>query len=361
MGIMGVTWFFIILLPVLNFVPTSTQMADRYLYLPAIGIFLLVGTWISKGIKRISIIGSSSGTRFLSLLIPVIVIASLGLKTQKRVYVWQSDKTLWEEALGEEPRNYYALTYLANFYFQEALREPDQEQGRAKLTKAKDLFQSALDINPDFAQPNLGMASTLIQMGHIQGVIPFLTQALKTNTEPLQTARIYYDLGLVFMHTDEVKEAEYWFSKAVKEDKGFRPAYLGLGQLYMKKGEKGDDKNTGYQEAANVYQDMIRLFPDEFKAYFSLAVLRGKEGRLNEAIQLYNRALSIPMSNTTPFEKANAHINLGIIYQMLKEYGRALFHYETAVRMAPKHPTTPQIRTVISEIRAALINLKNNY
>jgi tetratricopeptide (TPR) repeat protein len=353
-GIMGITWFFIILLPVLNFIPTSTQMADRYLYLPAIGIYLMVGTWISKGIERISINPLSSRTRFFSLLIPIIMIAALGLQTQKRVRVWQSDKTLWEDALVEEPKNYYALTYLANFYFQEALKKPEHEQGRAKLVKAKGLFQSALDINPDFAQANLGMASTLIQMGHIQGVLPFLRQALKTNTEPLQTVRIYYDLGLVFLHTGKAKEAEYWFNKAIKEDKGFRPAYLGLGQLYLKNAENGDDKERGYQQAANVYQKMILLFPNEFKAYFSLAVLRGEEGRVNESIQLYKQALSLPMSDSGPFEKANAHINLGILYQKQKEYGQALVHYETAVRIAPKHPMAHQIITVISEIRAAL-------
>ncbi len=353
-GILSTTWFFIILIPVLNFIPTSTQMADRYLYLPAIGIYLFCVTCLSKGIKRISVNRLFSGTGFFSLLIPVIIIAILGLRTQKRVGVWQSDKALWEDALVEEPRNYFALTYLANLYFHEALKEMAQGLGRANLLKADNLFQSALDINPDFAQANLGMASTLIQMGHIQQAFPFLKQALKSNTEPLQTPRIYYDLGLAFMHTDETKEAEYWFKKAIKEDKRFKPAYLGLGQLYLKKAESGDDTNSGFQQAENIYQETIRLFPDEFKAYFSLAVLMGQEGRVNESIQLYKQALSLHMSDASPYEKANAHINLGILYQTQKEYGQALLHYETAVRIAPKHPMANQILTVISEIRAAL-------
>ena len=99
---------------------------------------------------------------------------------------------------------------------------------------------------------------------------------------------------------------------------------------------------------------MIRLFPDEFRAYFSLAVLRGKEGRGTEAIQLYKQALSLPVSNSTRSERADAHINLGILYQMQNEYGLALVHYETAVKIAPNHPMATQIITVISEIKAAL-------
>ncbi|UCF85170.1 MAG: tetratricopeptide repeat protein, partial [Desulfobacteraceae bacterium] len=73
-----------------------------------------------------------------------------------------------------------------------------------------------------------------------------------------------------------------------------------------------------------------------------------------ESIQLYKQALSLPMSNTSPFEKANAHINLGILYQTKREYVQALVHYETAIRIAPKHPMAGQIITVISQIRAAL-------
>ena len=353
-GILGITWFFIILLPVLNFIPTSTQMADRYLYIPAIGVYLLVCAWISKGLKKIASNPLSSKTKFLSLIIPVIMIGALGLKTQKRVRVWQSDKTLWEDALVEEPENYYALTYLANFYFQESLKEPDQEQGRAELMKAKGLFRSALEINPDFAQANLGMAGTLIQLGHIQEVFPFLKHALKTNTEPLQTVCIFYNLGLVFLHTDKLKDSEYWFNKAIKKDNGFKPAYLGLGQIYLKKAESRDDKHTEYELAANVYERMIRLFPDEFKAYFSLGVLRGQEGRANEAIKLYEKALSLPKSDTSPVERANAHINLGILYQGQGKYRQALVQYEAAVRTAPKHPMAKQITKVISEIRAAL-------
>ncbi|MGA1863473.1 MAG: tetratricopeptide repeat protein [bacterium] len=356
--ILGITWFFITLLPVLNFIPTSTQMADRYLYIPAIGIYLVVGTWISKGIKKIAFDPSSSGAKFLSLIIPVIMIGAFGLKTQKRVRIWQSDKTLWEDALSEEPENYYALTYLANFYFQESLKETDQEQGRAELMKAEGLFRSALKINPDFAQANLGMAGTLIQSDHFQSVLPFLKHALINNTEPLQTVRIFYNLGLVFLHNGKLKEAGHWFNKAIRKDKGFKPAYLGLARLYLKNAESGGDKNTGYQQAANIYQEMIRLFPNEFKAYFSLAVLKGEEGRANEAIGLYEKALSLPISDTSPFERANAHINLGILYQKQGEYRQALVQYETAVRIAPEHPMAQQIIVVISEIRAALYKMQ---
>ena len=347
---LGVMWFFIILLPVLNFIPTSTQMADRYLYLPAIGIYWIVGIWVSKWIKKIY----SSRGLFMAFIIIVIFLVAFGLQTRRRVRIWRSDETLWKDALEEEPENYYALTYLGNYYLQGALGDPEGEESRVKLEEAEDLFLHALDIAPDFAQANLGLASIMIQTERIQEAFPLLQRALKTNTEPLQRVRIHYDLGLAFMHNGQEKEAEYWFKKVINEDKGFKSAYLGLGQLYMNIAENEGDKGLGYQKAACVFQEMLRIFPDDFRAYFSLAVLKGKQGRIDEAIHLYQRAISLAMPVNRQREKADAHINLGILYQTKQKYWEALFHYESALKIAPNHPMALQIKKVISELRAAL-------
>jgi tetratricopeptide (TPR) repeat protein len=349
-GFFGLTWFFILLLPVLNLIPTSTQMADRYLYLPAAGLYLLAGIWIARGIRKTHTIFLSPKFLYLGFLIPIIWIAAFGFQARKRVHIWQSDKTLWEDALKEEPRNYYALAYLGNFYFKEALKERDNEQGRVKLNEAEYLFRHALDVEPLFAQAHVGLASIYIQMGKSQDALPLLKQALKSNTEPLLTVRIYYDLGLAFMQSDRLKAAEFWFKRAIKEDKTFKPAYFGLGQIYTSVAEREDPKDIGYQKAAMVYQKMIQLFPTEFKAYFSLAIIRGKEGRTEEAMKLYNMALSLPGSAYNETDKADAHISLGILYQARMEYENALIHYEAAIRMAPNHPKAGEIRKVIYQI-----------
>jgi len=283
-----------------------------------------------------------------------IFFFALGLQTQRRVRIWQSDETLWRDSLEEEPRNYYALTYLGNHYLREALEKPEGEGSRAKLEDANELFLHALDIAPDFAQANLGLASIMIQKGRIQEAFPLLQRALKTNSEPLQRVRIYYDIGLAFMHNGQNKEAEYWFKKTIRENVGFKSAYLGLGQLYMNIAENEGDRSLGYQKAAHIYEEMLRVFPDDFRALFSLAVIKGQEGRVDEAIHLYQQALSLATPENIEKEKADAHINLGILYQTKQKYWDAIFHYESALKIAPHHPAAIQIKRVILELRAAL-------
>ena len=353
LGILGCTWFFILLLPVLNFVPTSTQMADRYLYLPAMGIYLLSGALLSKWILWVIQKRAVFG-RCLAILIPVFLILFYGVKTRQRAKIWRSDETLWKNALREDPQNYYAPTYLANFYLGRSLKTGDQDGNRIFLDQAQTLFRDALDIAPGFAQANLGLASTLIQKGLIQKAFPLLKKALKTNTEPLLWVRINYNLGVAFMHSEQTKEAEYWLNKAIKVDKGFKQAYLALGSLYMDMAEKGTQKDSAYALAEMIYQEMIQRFPDEFKGYFSLAVLRNLEGKVSEAQRLYQRAISIPLPEERHTEKAQAHINLGILYQEQGQYDRALLHYEDALRIAPNLPTAAEIRRVIYEIKATL-------
>jgi len=350
-AILGTTWFFITLLPVLNIIPTSTQMADRYLYLPAIGIYLVMGTMLVKGIRK-AIQISPAG--MILLLIPLVWLTCLGVKTHKRVEIWQSDKTLWENALDEDPRNFYALTNLANVYLREAFDEPDTIRQREAAEKAGRLFLHALEINPDYASAHLGIGSTLIHTGSAQGALRHLSRALLYNTEPLQRVRIYYNAGLAFMHTGRNDEAALWFHRAIEEDRGFKSAYFGLGHLYMSIAQNAEKKDLWFQRAAAVYQDAMRRFPEEFRAYFSLAVVREHEGRVDDALALYRQAIALPASPGTETERANAHINIGILYQRQGRYSQAMFHYREALRIAPRHPHAPEIEKTLEELRYAI-------
>ncbi|MGA1795014.1 MAG: tetratricopeptide repeat protein [bacterium] len=347
----GTTWFFITLLPVLNLIPTSTQMADRYLYLPAIGIYIAMGTLLARGIRKAAHVSPAG---MISLIIPLVWLTCLGAKTRMRVAIWQSDTTLWEDALEEDPENYYALTNLANVYLYKAIDEPDTGQRRKAAEKANSIFLRALEINQDYASAHLGTASTLIHTGSARKALPHLSRALLHNTEPLQRVRIYYTAGLAFMHIGRRDEAALWFHKAIEEDRGFKPAYFGLGHLYMNIGQNTEKRDLWLQRAAAVYQELMRRFPEEFKAYFSLAVVRENEGRPAEALALYRQALALPVSPGEERERADAHINIGIIHQRQGRYSQAMFHYREALRIAPGHSRAQEIERTLDALREAL-------
>ena len=351
-------WFLITLLPVANLIPTSTQMADRYLYLPSLGYSLVIGLFVyaigiwakqkKKGLllKGISIITAGG------------LIVFYGSLTVARNRVWRSNHTLWEDALKSDPRNYYAATYLANAYLMNAQklnRNPRQKE--YKLQKAKKNFQQGIDLKPTFAPALLGMGSVLIGEGKPKEAIPFLLQAQKYNDEKRQSLRIQHNLGIAYLKDGLFKEAEDAFHSALKEDPAFIPSHLALGKLSF-------DRRTvkGYQKAAHQYAMVTKLSPEDPQGYFYLAMALEQLGNFSSASHNYQKALhlithlnhqSSQSSQSSLLNPADIHLNLGGLYSRLGDYPRAAGHYRELLRLDPLHPQAEAVRSIMPALGAS--------
>lgn len=90
----GLTWFVLALLPVLNFVPISLQMADRYLYVALAGF-----AWsVAWGIEKIQ-------PSKLQWAVAAAVLIVYGVMAEQRVQVWRSDVALWGDAARKAPHD----------------------------------------------------------------------------------------------------------------------------------------------------------------------------------------------------------------------------------------------------------------
>jgi tetratricopeptide (TPR) repeat protein len=135
----GIFWYFIALIPVSNLVPTSTKMADRYLFVPSVGAILVL-------LAALSTYCSSSRRRQLSLcaVLSVVVILYLGW-SYRRTEVWcgkttlwpgrpQPDLSLWMSAVETNPDDALARTSLGLAYLR--LTPPDPDDALLHLNRA---------------------------------------------------------------------------------------------------------------------------------------------------------------------------------------------------------------------------------
>jgi hypothetical protein len=110
--IVGWLWFVVMLLPVCGLVQTGLQsIADRYTYLPSIGVCLMI-VWGFGGVKSEGRRISAFGLRILAI---VVVIACLFL-TRNQLRYWRNTETLMSRALAMDPANYIAHNDLAVYY-----------------------------------------------------------------------------------------------------------------------------------------------------------------------------------------------------------------------------------------------------
>jgi len=135
----GIFWYLIALIPVSNLVPTSTKMADRYLFVPSAGVVLAL-------LALAAVLFPSSRPKQLAFCgVLALVIVVYGTWSYRRTEVWcgkttlwngrsQPDLSLWTAAVETDPSNTFALTSLGLEYLR--LSPPQVEQALMYLNRA---------------------------------------------------------------------------------------------------------------------------------------------------------------------------------------------------------------------------------
>lgn len=119
-------WFWICLLPASNIIPNLTYYADRYMYTPAIGIFVVA----ALGAKSFSAYVSAGRPRRQTVLAlaAAAIIAAYGIAAYQRVDVWRNELTFWQDTAAKSPNMYKARLNLGvAFHNAQRLGEAERE------------------------------------------------------------------------------------------------------------------------------------------------------------------------------------------------------------------------------------------
>ncbi len=166
-------WFFITLLPNMQIVPLDAVMGDRYMYLPAVGIFCLMAMALQK------FFGKYNFTTVIGKTVLASVFAVCGMLlflSYNRVGIWKNDLTLWSETIKSSPSP-VAYNNLAVYWGREG-----------GFNRSQEFFEKALKIAPDNyqANKNLGSLSMLKKDFYNAEIYYKKALSLKPYMEPLK-------------------------------------------------------------------------------------------------------------------------------------------------------------------------------
>lgn len=236
----GWLWFLGAMVPVLGIVQVGEQaMADRYAYLPFIGLFM-AGVWTIAELaeaKKIPIAYLGIGM--------CATLASLSAATHRQIGYWKDTKTLWTHTLAVSGPNFMA---------EDSLGAALMDEG--KLPEAKIHFEKAVAINPRdaFGFLDLGVCEKL--SGNLVGAMRSYESAMQMSA-----------------------------------DRNLQATALGnMGSLYRMSGD--------YSQARAKYEAALQLVPDYNLALTSLGLIAEKTGDLPTAIKYFRRAVSASPSDT---------------------------------------------------------------
>ncbi|MGP8200847.1 MAG: tetratricopeptide repeat protein [Limisphaerales bacterium] len=240
--LMGWLWYLVMLLPVVGIVQVGVQAhADRYTYLPQIGIYLAVTWLVAQWRVSRAVLGSLMAG----------VIAGLMVCAWKQVGYWNNNITMWTHMLSCNPRN-----AMANYLLGNALAR------QGKLVEATGHYQKALQLRPDFTEACNNLGNVLMQQGKADEAIVQFQKAAQIDPG---NAEAFVNLGSVLQQKGRLDEAISRFQKALQLRPDYAQARNNLGGALLQAGRQ--------REALLQFQQAVELEPADPRIKNNLAWL----------------------------------------------------------------------------------------
>ena len=262
----GWFWYVGMMAPVIGFIPLGREgHADRYTYLPQIGLYIAVAWMCADACARLR----------LPRLIPAasmgLAVAVLGLCAHTQVSYWRNDESLWSHVLEVMPDNAFAHNSLGL----DLASDGDADGAIAH-------YREALAVQPDYPEARTNMGNALFDKGDVEGAIVQYEEALKTNP---RYPDAHNNLGHALLQNGQVGESIAECRKALAIDPDYVEALNNLGNALA--------TNRELDEAIIQYQKAIKIKPDHANAHRNLAIALLHKGRVDEAVAEFQSALQI--------------------------------------------------------------------
>ena len=328
----GWFWFLGTLVPVIGLIQVGAQsMADRYLYIPATGLFILAA-WALPDFGRISpikrtVVGAGAAG----------LVALYAMLTATQVQYWGNNVTLFARTLEVTKDNYMAYSCLGTAY--------DQAGRKGQALSA---YQQALKIAPGYFPIEYNAGTVLIELGRVAEGIEHLRLALEAR--PNFTPGLI-NLGAGLIELGRIQEAQPILEKALRIEPESPNAHYHLGQLLLARGE--------LDEAILNLRKVLKVQPDNARAYAKLAVALQRKDRTAEALENFTKAARrAPADPEMRFNFGLALLETGHPVEASVQFqagvrlrpAESRMHYRLAVALAQQQ----KVKEAIAEYRETL-------
>ena len=261
--LVGWLWYLGTLIPVIGIVQVGSQsMADRYTYIPLVGIFIALAwalrDWAGKG-------------RVLKRALIVLTAASLvGLTVTARdqVWTWRNSVTLFEHALQVVEAN----PVVHNNLGVACLRTGDYAGATHHLRRA-------LELRPHYADALFNLGVCALKVGDRQGATHYFREGIQ---EDPRSERAHIYLGFILLQERMPGQAAEHFMEAlrIRPDQEAAHHHLAVAMMQM----------NDYGGAEKHLRETVNLNPQNPEAYNNLGVALMAQGKYGEAVEILKAA-----------------------------------------------------------------------
>lgn len=338
-------WFLVSLLPAANIIPIAIRMADRYVYLASVGIFVFFSLSIAYLIARygstLKIPQKRHGLIFMLFMSTVVIVISI--LSVVRNDVWQNSRSLWEDSIEKAQGQGHIIAFnnlglwhfrkgnlqkakqlfLASTYVKNTDKMPLHNLGRVYMeegawSKAEIVYKKILSIDPKDVHANRNMWETLRKQDREHEAGPYLDVIINVSSSDVVSLN---QKGLILWGTKNYKQAEKTFINALMTYPQNPDLHLNLGLVLQ---------DTGRLDAAfERFRKAAELKKDYALAYQKMGQVLYEKSEHKKALQMYEKALTWHLGS------AEIYTDMGNAFFAQGLYDSSDQYYTKSIRINP--------------------------
>jgi|WetSurMetagenome_2_1015567.scaffolds.fasta_scaffold25717_2 protein O-mannosyl-transferase len=303
----GWLWYVCSLVPVIGIIQVGMQQrADRYTYIPLIGLFII----LSWGMNLL--LSAFPKIKTIGITFTCAAIVCLAILTREQVTYWKDNVTLYSHALQCNEKNYVIHNNLGSDLLNRGQVEIAQKHFEACLRIPVRTYYSS-------AEYNLGRVYS--QKGDFDRAIEYFKEAIRSDSTNFSP---YFLLGEIYKKTGKDSSSIACFKKAIHFKPDFLGAYLYLGFIMLEK----DSLKT----AIDLFSGVIEMKPDNWQARYFSGLSWAKKGDFQRAFIRFLEAIELCKGAAT-----DPYISLGVLLYKKGKLSSAKGLFSQAIGIAPLH------------------------
>ena len=336
----GWLWYLGTLIPTIGLVQVGQQaMADRYAYVPLIGIFIIIAWGLPDLLQNYSF-----RKKLLSVLSGIFFSVLITL-TSVQLQYWENSVKLFEHAIEVTHKKYPSFVGIYNnlgvvlnqqMKFEEAMvhlknavklqptyPEAHNNLGNAlsglnRFQEANISYKEAIRLKPDYPEAHNNLANSLSKKREdLEEAIFHYKKAIQLKPEFYEA---HFNLGVTLNKWNDSDQAIGHLQEAIRLEPNLSESHLALGNILSQKKK--------FKPAIDHLETIIKMDPNNAIAHNSLGSALGEQGNFKQAIAHFNTAIKI-----NP-HYVEAHQNLGTALSILGQSDKSVDHFKIAKELA---------------------------
>lgn len=330
----GVLFYLVNIALLLQFLPVGGAIiADRYTYIPYLGLFFIAGWYVAKLFE-----GENKQYRTAAIAVCVLYVGYLGFRSNERCKDWYDTTSLWRDEIEKQPLAPNAYNNLGFNYFNLFNESVNADDKKRYADSANLLLHKAIELDYKFVNPMVSLGELNRASGRFPEAKQWYYKAISFNDKN-GNANAYLGLAIIYSISQNFDSAGFCFRACIENKPYFPEAHGNFGNYFdMMSQQPGIDPSLKQRYADSSlmqYGIAIQQNPDMYAPRLNRARLYYHAKKYEEAMYDYNRAIEL-------------RPDMGEIY-----YWRSILYYDQGKRQQAIQDLDKAISLGFKEIHPA--------